>query len=537
MRAWGCLVFTFLLLVTAGLAVVLAPNLAETEVEQIKQLADDSAEIILRRDLHDVAIVSDTGEVVAVGENGMVLSSRDNGKTWRFPDPETRSDIHALDFDAKRGTVVASGEDGMVLVSDDDGEHWRPRRTTTSKTFYDIAMAENPSNVIAVGRRDTIFHSSDGGRRWDQAVSFEGFGTLNAVTFLGNDQAAVAVGDNGRVLLTGDAGKNWQQLASGTTADFEAVARYGDNGFIAVGEDESIILSKGADGELEKVGTENPRGYLYSIAVDANTKTAVAVGKDGVILLSGNEITAPWTRFGESLLGRKDDLHAVAIHGAESNFGAIAVGEDGTIFVSEDGGKNWSYSDGRTREDLQAVAFDDSTAVIVGTNATILLADLSEGNSLKTADIEIALSGLLQALAGHVAQSTVEDGSDSEKEMDSGTDDTDANNSWIFVVQVNSLRAGILLVLIFAGQHLLALARYNFRLAAFYRARADAATMVLDGSAVGPDRLSDFERMAATLSPDMLDFGRTPQSAIEQLMRREQHLLEMPGRRDRANRD
>ena len=71
-------------------------------------------------------------------------------------------------------------------------------------------------------------------------------------------------------------------------------------------------------------------------------------------------------------------------------------------------------------------------------------------------------------------------------------------------------RAAILFILLFVVQVLVSLYRYNMRLAGFYDARADALSIFVEGTA---PTLGDLMR---SLSPEQLDFGKTPTSVAQQ---------------------
>ena len=56
--------------------------------------------------------------------------------------------------------------------------------------------------------------------------------------------------------------------------------------------------------------------------------------------------------------------------------------------------------------------------------------------------------------------------------------------------------------------------RYNTRLAGFYDARADAQLLAtVEG--IGTSTI-EFDALTAALSPDLLDFGKSPKTAADQ---------------------
>lgn len=88
----------------------------------------------------------------------------------------------------------------------------------------------------------------------------------------------------------------------------------------------------------------------------------------------------------------------------------------------------------------------------------------------------------------------------------------------IVLFQIDFLRIGLLTVLILMSQHVLKLARYNFRLMTFYRARQDVLLMTtteaLPWSTLSP---ADLEQAANALSPDHVDPEISSKTLIEML--------------------
>ena len=88
-----------------------------------------------------------------------------------------------------------------------------------------------------------------------------------------------------------------------------------------------------------------------------------------------------------------------------------------------------------------------------------------------------------------------------------------------------SIRLAILVLVLFLVQVLFGLNRYNTRLAAFYLACAD--TLLLLSAGDDPIRLplDVAERLTQMLSPDQLDFGRSPKAVAQQAMDIARNLL------------
>ena len=79
------------------------------------------------------------------------------------------------------------------------------------------------------------------------------------------------------------------------------------------------------------------------------------------------------------------------------------------------------------------------------------------------------------------------------------------------------LRIAIITFTFFLVQLLVSQSRYNTRLAAFYNGRADA--LLLIQSREMSNYAADPLDLMTTLSPDMLDFGKSPKSVMDQAAR------------------
>ena len=82
--------------------------------------------------------------------------------------------------------------------------------------------------------------------------------------------------------------------------------------------------------------------------------------------------------------------------------------------------------------------------------------------------------------------------------------------------QANAVRVSAIVILIFLGQHLMVLARYQYRLAAFYRARCNIVRMAMEDIVSWTSMTSDeFEQRMRVFSPEDIGYGRTPRSAVD----------------------
>ena len=88
----------------------------------------------------------------------------------------------------------------------------------------------------------------------------------------------------------------------------------------------------------------------------------------------------------------------------------------------------------------------------------------------------------------------------------------------IVLFQIDFLRIGLLTVLILMSQHMIKLARYNFRLMTFYRARQDVLLMTTTDALPWSElTTANLEQAANALSPDHVDPEISSKTLIEML--------------------
>jgi hypothetical protein len=147
--------------------------------------------------------------------------------------------------------------------------------------------------------------------------------------------------------------------------------------FFAVGEDGLILRLGGRAKENDSPfapgvarekydGTKTLNGVDRSQIPGHDFALLLAVGDDGVALIRSGK-TGEWKR---ALTGTGRDLNAVSI--APGTETAWAVGDEGTILRTTDGGQHWSIQSSSTTRHLRGVfAVNENTAWVVGDEGTL----------------------------------------------------------------------------------------------------------------------------------------------------------------------
>ena len=201
---------------------------------------------------------------------------------------------------------------------------------------------------------------------WD-GVSIDTDFDLNDVVAI-NSTAAMAVGENGKIFTTSNSGTNWSESESGTINDLnsidflDVVIVIGDAGTVLINEGESWI-----DNSISNASN------LYDVSV-----VSYSSFNDSLIFVSGmNGEIWKWSNGSwidlSGATGVNSDIYGIDFvnetHG-------IAVGEDGLIIVTENGGLSWEPSD--IPESVNGLSFYDVAfinpirAFVAGENGTFM---------------------------------------------------------------------------------------------------------------------------------------------------------------------
>ena len=362
--------------------------------------------------------------------------------------------------DDKNG--IAVGENGTILTTNDFGKTWTEQASGTQVYLRGVALAA-AGNGIAVGRNGTIRTTNDFGKTWTKQAS----GTEEILHDIALTAAAgngIAVGRNGTIRTTNDFGKTWTKRSCGTEASREVL--------------------------------------LYDVALAA-AGNGIAVGEKGTICTTDN--------FGMTWAKRPNDTEApffgIALTAAGNG---IAVGRNGTILTTNDFGMTWAKRSIDTEAPLYDVALAAAgNGIAVGTSVGI---NTDDSGLTWTRRISSEEETREEEENLHREIRDLEAGGTGQVESPSG-DSRELDRVAAELMRTGPIRLGIVVLLLFLVQVLVSLNRYNTRLAAFYLARADTLLLLADGTRSVP--LDAAERLMQTLSPDQLDFGRTPKAVAQ----------------------
>lgn len=271
---------------------------------------------------------------------------------------------------------------------------YKQREGRREHRFTDVAFFGERG--YAVGSRGSFFDGFVGGRAWVRNAVKAAY-TVNAITSDASgaawaagaivDTSGSTVTSTSLVLRTVDAGITWTPMSSttlarsagsGTLTEWNASAIVPATGYItfAGSRNGNGMISVQTGSSSFQIAGLSPTVVppLNGITFSAHTSAPVgiAVGDDGIILRSTNG-GKNWTQV-TNVPWEIDNirLNGVAANPANS-LHFVAVGDTGTIVTSSDAGLSWSIRTPQTTENLNDVVRSaDANWVAVGDKGTVL---------------------------------------------------------------------------------------------------------------------------------------------------------------------
>ena len=250
---------------------------------------------------------SDVGWVI--GNGGIILHTSDGGVTWQNQVSGTTAVLTGLSIiDADR--VWVSGPVGTLLFTTDGGRTWSMKKVNAQVAISDIMFVDK-QHGWAVGY-GTIFSTSDGGDTWEVKSSGD-WKPLSSVFFANKDIGWITVGPV--ILRTTDGGKTWKETippSQGRIAGLSFIDA--QHGWVAKsrGEEGSIVHVPGHD----KLSSES-------------------------FILSTNDGGSTWRKMFHIKSDKDHSAWIINIFFLDRSRG-WAIGRDGLILRTVNGGKTWS---------------------------------------------------------------------------------------------------------------------------------------------------------------------------------------------------
>jgi photosystem II stability/assembly factor-like uncharacterized protein len=246
---------------------------------------------------------------------------------------------------------VAAGLNGNISIMEND--EWRSIHS--GDQYYSGVYSEDGENIYAVGIGGTITYTNNGGESWED-MDFPSNGWLDDIIF--NDESRIAVGTGG--LISQYSNDQWESRASESCAGLRSVYFTDDEEVYATGYGGTIIHSVDGGFNWDRYQTEE-QGWIWDMERDGDI--FAFSGDDGLVYIKNQD---QYEKFNTSVTS--------TLYGIDINSRSIvAVGKDGSITVGGRDGSSWVSIDQITFSDLKDIQFaTDEKGFIVGTAGTVL---------------------------------------------------------------------------------------------------------------------------------------------------------------------
>lgn len=278
----------------------------------------------------------DSGVGYSVGDSGTILKSTDAGMTWNALTSGTTKALYDVYFfnDAEGVTV---GDGGLILRTTDGGANWATVASGVRDALRSISFSG--ATGICGGLSQDILYSSDSGMSWH--VSQKGFfgGGFFGAQML-SPTLGVVTGQNsifqGLQGTTVDGGVHWTFhpfYFNGNEGSADDIFFFDDMTGVSSGVlfDDTGAIARTSNGGTDWNSTIFAQGMQ---GIDfPKPESGFAVGFGGTILKS-NDLGLTWSA---QTSGTFFDLFDV--HFASDGLTGLAVGADGTILRTTNGGQ------------------------------------------------------------------------------------------------------------------------------------------------------------------------------------------------------
>ena len=305
-------------------------------------------------------------KLFAVGELGTIVSSSD-GIAWTRVNSGTAWPLNAVTGNGS--LLVAVGDTGMILTSV-DGETWVRRNGYRTNMLNDIVWTG--SMFVIAGDISCVLTSQDG-ETWT-APAFPATGS-NLVSVAWNG-SRIAIVNNGNRMYTSQDGSDWLMRKLPDVSGLQCLMS-ADHAFIVGGGTEvssgipytKTQLSTSIDDSTWTDRSEGLHGTVCDICRTGSGYVAVGWNREHLAEPTSLILTSPdgssWTL--------QNDIGKMHLFGvtATDDF-LVAVGENGCIARSTDGGVTWTQPTTATCRDLYGVTWGNNIFVATGEKGTIL---------------------------------------------------------------------------------------------------------------------------------------------------------------------
>ena len=304
----------------------------------------------------------------AVGDFGTIIVTNDGGNTWSSQTSGTSYSLRAIHFlDQNNGYVV--GDSGTILKTSDAGSSWLKVSGIPTANFFRAVQFSNINTGYTVGSFGAIYKTTDAGNSWIAESSHTAnrlvgvsFPAADTGTVIGFASGGGGTSGNSVILHTTNGGITWTQQDTTSRAATNGIAFIDVNNGIIVGNSRILKTTNGGTSWTHTIIA----GTTLNAVSYVNANVLYAVGNNGVVTKS-TDGGLNWT---PQTSGANSNLLAISFNG-ENN--GVVVGIGGAMYKTVDGGSSWSslYSSVSSQEFFAVHFVNRNVGTAVGSNHTI----------------------------------------------------------------------------------------------------------------------------------------------------------------------
>jgi photosystem II stability/assembly factor-like uncharacterized protein len=319
---------------------------------------------------------------------------------WVPMDTPVTTNLYCLSFIDNLSGMVA-GEQGTLLKTADGGLEWQSF-TVTNEDFRSVCMVNYEVHFVGGIK---LYKTIDGGSHWDTISDINYPVSINF-----SDELNGIVTSAGGVFQTSDGGVTWTEIPSGGTSVYETSVIF-DNTSITMGNIGGMVT-------YSAVGMRSDAGEWYSFDVmsfpNSNAYTSVHFPTPDTGYFCMNQFNHwlpgdhnqfvrltnftldqnwfgdyEWFFTSEVVNDNMPDLMNSTFF--LNNQIGFASGNNGSIYITYDGGINWGVDYEGTIQLSKMQFLNNSTAYAVGNEGTVLKHVIVEGVSDKDLNNRISI--------------------------------------------------------------------------------------------------------------------------------------------------
>lgn len=297
---------------------------------------------------------------------------------WTQQQSGTLAWLRSIYFiDQNNGWTV--GSKGTFLSTTDGGRHWEKARKFTEDNIRDVyfsdarngwLLCESDIYDTSRTRHSYLLRTSDGGGTWER-IDFLGEPERIVRFFFSQEGKGTAVGEGGAIFQMQNESRSWKKTALPVRFLILDGVHIDNLRTVLVGGGGTVLFSDDAGNEWSRAVTPATARTKLNSVFFADDRNGWAVGTEGKIYATKNGGKL-WR---EQVTGTNDEICDVIFLDPNEGY---AVGSGGGILHTVNGGEAWNITRTKTKNRLERVFFVGKKGYIVGFGGLILTSDDSD---------------------------------------------------------------------------------------------------------------------------------------------------------------